>query len=495
MAEIREITTLCKSGKVKDAYELAKNDLLASPDYPWLQRALGWALYYMIKSDVENGDLDSMVEHIIELKSLELLSVENDCMIFDNVQFKIAEYVKNHISLTDIDYSIKLSTLFNVLKDYCFLPSKGHSYLLQNFMKFEQWPEIADFFDWWNLDNLMPDDYVPYVNTKGQKMITLAERAFIANSKALLKLNDAIRIEEFLPKLDALMSEHEEMMYPGYFYGKLLLSLGNNENEALKVIIPFARKKASEFWVWQLLSDVFNKDEEKQLACLLRAVHCRTQESFLGKVRIKLANFYINRSQFNFARFHIDKVVRCYVSNGWNLPYLINEWIHQPWINVAPSDDNTIIDYQSITNEILCNGAEECFAIVTYVDQKSKKMSLIYGDKSRTVLKLRIRATVGDVLRLHYVKEKDGKIKVLFARKDMQLPQNIGYAKYIKGIVDKKSDKEFAFLKSASTRCFIPPILVKKYSLNNGDAVTSLIAYDFDKKKEMWNWICVNIKK
>ena len=136
MAEIREITTLCKSGKVKDAYELAKNDLLASPDYPWLQRALGWALYYMIKSDVENGDLDSMVEHIIELKSLELLSVENDCMIFDNVQFKIAEYVKNHISLTDIDYSIKLSTLFNVLKDYCFLPSKGHSYLLQNFMKF-----------------------------------------------------------------------------------------------------------------------------------------------------------------------------------------------------------------------------------------------------------------------------------------------------------------------------------------------------------------------
>ena len=120
---------------------------------------------------------------------------------------------------------------------------------------------------------------------------------------------------------------------------------------------------------------------------------------------------------------------------------------------------------------------------------------MIYGDKSRTVLKLRIRATAGDVLRLHYVKEKDGKIKVLFARKDMQLPQNIGYAKYIKGIVDKKSDKEFAFLKSASTRCFIPPILVKKYSLNNGDAVTSLIAYDFDKKKEMWNWICVNIIK
>ena len=44
MAEIREITTLCKSGKVKDAYELAKNDLLASPDYPESTR-MGFILY------------------------------------------------------------------------------------------------------------------------------------------------------------------------------------------------------------------------------------------------------------------------------------------------------------------------------------------------------------------------------------------------------------------------------------------------------------------
>ena len=495
MAEIREITALCKSGKVQEAYELAKNDLSVSPEYPWLQRALGWALYYMIKRDAEKCDLDSMIEHITELKSLELLSVENDCMIFDNVQFKIAEYVKNHISVTDKDYSEKLSSLFNTMKDLSLIPSKGHSYLLQSFMKFEQWSEIADFFDWWNLDNLMPDDYVPYVNAKGQKMMTLAERAFIANSKVLLKLNDVSRIEEFLPKLDTLMNQHEEMMYPGYFYGKLLLSLGNNEDEALKVIIPFARKKASEFWVWQLLSDVFVKDEEKQLACLIRAVQCRTKESFLGKVRIKLAGLYIKRRQFNYARFHIDQVVRCYASNGWHLPYEINDWIHQSWINVTPLDDKKVIDYQSITDEILCNGAEECFAIVSYVDLKSKRMTLIYGEKLRTVLKLRVRASAGDILKLNYINQKDAKINVLFARKEMQFPDNLGYAKYIKGTIDKKNEWEFAFLKSASTRCFVSSSLVKKYSLNNGDVVNGLVAYDYDKKKEMWNWVCVNIKK
>ena len=142
---------------------------------------------------------------------------------------------------------------------------------------------MADFFDWWNLDNLTPEDYTPYINQKGQKIMTLAERAFIANSKALLRLNDLGRIEEFLPKLDNLINTHQEMMYPGYFYGKLLLALGSNSDEALKVIIPFARKKITEFWVWQLLSDVFTNDEDKQLACLLRAVHCRTQETWLTR--------------------------------------------------------------------------------------------------------------------------------------------------------------------------------------------------------------------
>lgn len=295
MANVKDVTTMCKAGQVQAAYDLAKTDLTAMPSDVWNQRAVAWALYYMIKADSEIGDYAKLLEHIDELKSLDQLTIAHDSMIFDNVQFQIANFVKNHVFLTDIEASSKLSTLFSKLKDYEFKPSFGHSFLLQAILKFENWHEMSDFFDWWNLDNLTTKDYEPYINPKGQKMMTLAERAFIANSKALLRLNDLGRIEEFLPKLDNLMNNHKEMMCPGYFYGKLLLALGSNSDEALKVIIPFARKKATEFWVWQLLSDVFTDDEHKQLACLLRAVHCRTQETFLGKVHIKLANLYIKR--------------------------------------------------------------------------------------------------------------------------------------------------------------------------------------------------------
>ena len=485
---------MCKAGQVQQAYELAKADLAAMPTDVWTQRAVGWALYYMIKSDSETDDHARLLEHIDELKSLDQLTIANDSMIFDNVQFQIANFIKNRIHLTDIEASSKLSVLFSKLKDYEFKPSRGHSFLLQTILKFENWPEIADFFDWWNLDNLTQEDYTPYINQKGQKMMTLAERAFIANSKALLRLNDLGRIEEFLPKLDNLMNNHKEMMYPGYFYGKLLLALGSNGDEALKVIIPFARKKATEFWVWQLLSDIFTNEEEKQLACLLRAVHCRTQETFLGKVHIKLATLYIKRGLLNSARFHIDVVTRCYASQGWRLPNEIDCWIHQPWINSTTPDHKDPIDYMSITDAILCDGAEESIAVVTYVEQNTHNSFIIYGKEKRTVQKFRFKVNVGKTLRLHYITDSEGRMKVLSSM-SVHLPSDLDYAKCVEGKIEKRDDKEFAFLKSGSVKCFVSPNIVKKYDLKNGDKVKSLIVYDYNKKKEAWNWVCVNIKK
>lgn len=494
MAYVKDITTMCKAGQVQEAYDLAKADLAVMSADVWVQRAVGWALYYMIKADSDIGDYTKLLEHIDELKSLDQLSLANDYMIFDNVQFQIANFIRTRISLTDIEASSKLTTLFSKLKDYEFTSSKRHSYLLQTILKFENWSEMPNFFDWWNLDNLTPEDYTPYINQKGQKMMTLAERAFIANSKVLLRLNDLGRIEEFLPKLDNLMNNHTEMMYPGYFYGKLLLALGNNSDEALKVIIPFARKKATEFWVWQLLSDVFTNDEEKRLACLLRAVHCKTQETFLGKVRIKLATLYINRGLLNCARFHIDAVTRCYASQGWRLPYEIDCWIHQPWLNSTTPDGNDPIDYMSITDPILYNGAEECIAVVTYVNPNSHKAFIIYGKQKRAVQKFRFKVNAGATLKLHYMTDNQDRMKVLSST-TVTLTSELDYAKYVEGNIDKRDDKEFAFLKSHSINCFVPPNIVKMYDLKNGDKIKSLIVYDYNKKKDAWNWVCINVKK
>ena len=484
---------MCKDGRVQEAYELAKADL--EQELSWAQREMGWVLYYLIKDDAETANFLSLMNHLEELRLLDQLSIPMDNLIYENVLKKVAGFVKDHISPTDIDTPIKLSSLFLKLRGYNFEPSDGYSFLLRSFISCDSWQEMADFLDWWNLDKLREEDYQPYKMMNGRTIMSLAERAFIAKSKALLRLNDLGRIEEFLPKLDELMDAHPEMTYPGYFYGKLLLSLGSNKEEALKVIVPFARKKISEFWVWQLVSDVFAvNDQEKQLACLLRAVNCHTQESFLGKVRIKLADLFIQRNDLNKAKFQIDKVTQCYLSQGWHLPSEIDYWIHQPWINTVKPDGNSPIDYMAVTDEILCEGTEEIIAIVTYVDPNSHKSTLIYGREKRMAQKMRFKVEPGAVLKLNYITEPDGNMRVLSAR---QAPfrDGLDFAKNVEGTVRKRPDRDFAFLGARNESIFISPNIVRKYNLTDGQTVKGVAVYDYNRKKEKWDWTCISINK
>ena len=100
MAEIKEITAMCREGRLNEAYTMAKDGVEMAPNDPWQQRALGWALYYMLKADAESGNYKMLLEHLDELVSLSLLTVENDSMIFDNVQLQIAAFVKNSLFLS-----------------------------------------------------------------------------------------------------------------------------------------------------------------------------------------------------------------------------------------------------------------------------------------------------------------------------------------------------------------------------------------------------------
>lgn len=494
MATIKEITSLCKEGHETEAMQLALADLSRDPDNVWAQREVGWALYYMIKTDVANRAFDDILSHLGQLMQLEALKPNDDDMIYSNVLFKLGEYIKNQLQPSDFNSFARLSSIFSKIKNKNFIPSKGYSFLLQSVLKFDNWGELIDFFDWWNLTNLTAEDYTPFVTERGQKIMTLAERVIISYSKALLKVNDLSRIELFLPFIDEVMNAHPEMTYPGYFYGKLLIALGSNQDEALKVIVPFARKKATEFWVWDLLSSVFYNDSDKQLACLLRAINCRTQESFLGKVRIKLATLYVQRQQYDHAKVHIDAVTKCYMSNGWRVPHEIDAWLHEPWLRAATPRIDMSIDYLSITNELLLDGTEEALAVASYFNPETKKCTLIYGVKKKTMQKLRFKVLPGDVLRINFVPNGEGNIKILNSTKVKDF-EELPYLKFTDGTIRKRSDKNFAFLKNSTSDCFISPQLVEHHQLQDADHVKALITYDLDKRNNEWNWICIKIIK
>jgi hypothetical protein len=491
MGDVKVITTLCKEGKVEEAYRKAMEDYNTRPDDAWCQREVGWALYYQIKDASAKGNYANIKKYLAELKPLDLLNPANDNMIYDNVALQLASYIKSHMSPNSYDSAAKLSGIFAEIRNYPFLPNKGYSFLLQVVIKHDTWQELADFIDWWNLSNLREEDYKPYIINPRKQIMSVAEQAYIAKSKVLLRLNDIGRIEEFLPELDAIMESHPEYTYPGYFYGKLLIAIGGDSQNELKVVLPFARKKAGEFWVWDLLSNIYKDEPEKQLACLLRAVSCKTKETFLGKVRIKLAQIYIQKKMLSQAKYHIDIVQRTYLQEGWQSPPQIRDWARQGWLNSTSADGKAPIDFMTITNSIICEGTEESIAVVTYLDPKSNRASIIYGDRKRASVKLRFKVNAGVILKINYLSESEGHIKLLNAIRT-NLPANLSYAKIENGTVKRLYNKEFAFFKCAEGSCFIPATVVKRYSINDRDNIKGLIVRDYDKNKDAWNWVFIN---
>ena len=159
---------MCKSGQVADAYGLAKAACEAEPQNVWAQRGVGWVLYYMLKNDVERKERSAFYGHLEELAALDLLTMQTDALIFDNVVWKLAELIKQ-IPAESTD---ELDRIYSFLIKYTFIPSTGYSVLLKQLLGFETWNRLVEFFEWWNIDNLMPEDYQPFKMENGRKVMS-----------------------------------------------------------------------------------------------------------------------------------------------------------------------------------------------------------------------------------------------------------------------------------------------------------------------------------
>ena len=485
---------MCKEGRVQEAYEVAKKELEANVANEWAQRMVGWALYYKLKEAADSCHTADFCNHLQELMSLELLSPQHDSMIFENALWKVIALLSG---ASNEDFRL-MDNLFTVLQQRRFPPSNAYSVLLKSVIKFDGWDGLVLFFEWWNIDNLLPEDYEAYVNAKGRQIMSLAEQAYISYSKALLKLHDRDKIAAFLPKIKNIIDKYPQMMYPGYFYGKLVLAMGHGNEGALEILAPFVRRKRGEFWVWQLLAEFYGNDEKMLFACLLRATHCKTSETFLGKVRIKLIGAYIAKGAYARAKYHIDKVTHCYLQQGWRLPYEIQNLIRESWVNNTAADDTDIVDYKTCTDEILLYGTNESIALVTYIDEQSKRATIIYGNKLRATVKLAslgCRVSTGMLLKLRWLPGDNApNIYAASIVRNTDACDNT-YMRKIAGCVERRDTNPFAFVRSGAMHCYIPPQTVQKFNLASNDQVELLAVLDYNKKKEEWSWVSYNLIK
>ncbi len=500
----KEIKELRQAGKLDEALQMANQALEAEPDNIWKKRAAAWVYYDYLKKNAQPESFEAFKENLTKIKDLQL--PEDEKMVFDNCAWQIGSLVFALQKTEHVDYG-KINELFEIIRDFHFTkPSEAYSFIYKAFHKgYQNWSNYLTFANWWNFDNLRSEDYLKE-EFNGKKMMSIAEQAYIAYSKKLLegepldpfgqqRVIDKEKIQSFLPKLDALIEKHPDYQYPPYFKARLLLASGSDEN-VLSAFIPFAKQKRNDFWVWELMAEIFPNDKEIQFACYCKALSLKTPEDFLVKLRQTFSEMLIEKKIYNEAKTEIQKVIATREKHEWKLPNQIVQWTEQEWYKSATAKKNNqdlYLNHIKQAEEILFQDIPEEIVAVEFVNENKSMLNFVKDKRKFGFFNYSGNLTkpqIGDLLKVRFSGDgQNGFYKILTAKKaDSYVTSDA--MKDFEGTIKVISPQNFGFIEDI----FVEPKIIEERKLTDGQPVKGRAILSFNKKKNEWGWKAIEIK-
>ena len=500
----KEINELRQAGKLDEALQMANKALESEPYNIWNKRAAAWVYYDYLKKNAQPELYEAFKDNLIKIKDLQL--PEDEKMVFDNCAWQIGSLVFALQNTEHVDYG-KINELFEIIRDFNFTkPSEAYSFIYKAFHKgYQNWSNYLTFADWWNFENLRSEDYLKE-EFKGKKMMSIAEQAFIAYSKKLLegepldpfgqqRIIDKEKIQSFLPKLDSLIDKQPDYQYPPYFKAKLLLASGSDEN-VLSAFIPFAKQKRNDFWVWELMAEIFSEDKEIQFACYCKALSLKTPEDFLVKLRETFSEILIEKKMYNEAKTEIQKVIATRAKHEWKLPNQIVQWKEQEWYNsaIAKKDNNDLYSkHFKQAEEILFQDIPEELIVVEFVNENKNMLNFVKSKSKFGFFNYSGNLTkpqIGDLLKVRFNGEGQGGFYKILTAKKADSNERTNAVKNFEGTIKVVSPQNFGFIEDI----FIEPRIIERSKLNNGQQVKGRAILSFNKKKNEWGWKAIEIR-
>jgi len=355
-----------------------------------------------------------------------------------------------------------------------------------------------EFADWWDFKNFRPEDFQKEKIANGKEIMAIAEKAYIAYAKHLLPrqtqhgeiIFNIEKAEAFLPILSQIAEEYPEFQYPAYCNAKLLLALGNKDN-MLETLLPFAKKKRNDSWVWKILAEAFASDPEKEFACYCKALTCKSPDEMLIGLRQKMASKLIDKNLFNEARTEIDLLIRARSENGFRIPIEVNNWQSMNWYkNAIPTKSNFSFykTYVPVAEELLFSDLIEEMVIVEFVNSDKKIINFIASETKFGFFKYDrffSEVKVGDTLKVRFQGGSNEGMHQLYTAitvNDETFKKQ--FMKEVTGVVRTPNGKPFGFIDDV----FIQPSLIKNYNLSDGMQFTGKAMKSFNKEKKQWSW-------
>ncbi|MEN9269855.1 MAG: hypothetical protein Q6L49_03750 [Thermostichales cyanobacterium HHBFW_bins_127] len=223
-------------------------------------------------------------------------------------------------------------------------PSLIHSQMLgvvARAARAEVFPRFCAFFHWWRPEaNIRSEDQIGQRNNQQHEFPSIVEQVIFAIGKTIEYEEKEDHLRTALHFLNQYVPRYPDQEWFPYFLALALHKVGQPD-EALKYLVPFARRKSKDFWVWQKLALCFPPDDPKHLACLCRSVLCSTQRpEFLLTVRQQLAVALHVAGYDHEARYEIETVVRVRQQHGWRIPESIQSLQGEVWYKEAVAQKN-----------------------------------------------------------------------------------------------------------------------------------------------------------
>lgn len=493
----KEIKELRQEGKLQEALELARIELQDEPDNIWAKRNISWVYYDYLKLSTTPDKAEDFLHYLNLLNELNLGAEEK--MLFENICWQIFSLANSLSKESTIDNS-KADRLFEAIENIPFpKPCKPYSILFSGMHKLMKGnPNYLKFADWWGFENFESADFEKERMKNGKEIMAIAEQAYISYAKHVLPQKsftgevhfDRNKASEFLSKLDVIVDGYPDMQYPAYFKAKLLIALGDNES-MLESLLPFARKKRNDFWVWDILSEGFINETEKVFACYCRGLLCKSPEDMLISLRQRFAKMLIEKGHYNEAKTEIDLLVKIRLEKGFKIPFEVENWKNQNWYSDAKAFANNrqfYLKYSNAADEILFHDVPEEMIIVDFVNTDKKILNFIASDSKYGFFKYDRylnKVNIGDAYKVRFVNgELGGKYQIYTIESTNNPNFTAQYLKEIEGMVKIGEGKNFGFIDDV----FIHSSLIKKYNLINGMRYSGKAIKNYNKEKKQWGW-------
>ena len=495
-------------GLLDDALAMALEEWKAAPEDEQTKTNLAW-VYFAFCKRYTDAELNytKFVETFDKLSKLNLFESNN--VLSNSVATCIVKLLSKVDAFDDLDKKLeRCDELFSMVKTLNI--DKTEDVYFDIFERFydykDSWDSFSTFCRWWGLENLRPQDFHRQTLRNGKKMVvSMGEGAYIACAKRMLQeyewgVGGVSDFNNLIGELDNVIEKYRGLYWLEYYKYKLML-IRDDGAEVLQTFLPVVKKRCSEFWTWQLMSEFFADDEEKHVACMLRASSCKAKEVFLSPIRFKLAKYMIEQGDYVGARYEIEQFLYGRQFGDYSIPDEVKAWTQEPWFKEAQGTSTVLaMPFRQITDAILASDLPVLTGVVTYVNYEKNIATLVYDYQRNAFFKFNDSLNnlqAGDVLKFKAEFKAGGdNVKVVAAQIIDSMPESDFY-RTVRGTVSINPQGTSFFLNTDEETIYVPNTVFDNNDPNRslyvGDDITCKVVYAYNRKQDRWNWVVVKI--